>query len=774
MMNFLISNISRFILLMVISAGLSTCRPSTRLAYKDKTLPLEVRVKDLLDRMNLDEKVAQTQCISAEEFMKNNEIDTVKLAEYLDSGIGTIRDYFMTDEKKSVQINNWIQKHLALKTRLGIPVIIHGEGLHGYVNNNATSFPQAIALASTWNLELMDKVYSITAKEARSRGVQQLLCPVLDVVRDPRWGRFSETFGEDPYLTGEIGVQIVKSFQGENGDVGDSTHVIATIKHFPGSGTTVGGLNVAPMVTTERDFREIFLYPFKQAVVRGGALGLMPFYGEYDGIPTHTNTHLLRDVLRKEWDFKGIVVSDYFALELLTTGWIWEFNKHQVANDSVEAAQMALTAGVNIEMVNSKYFPALKDLIKSGKISESVLDDAVGEILTVKFKLGLFDNPYDNEDRAEQISNDFNSRETALEASKQAIIMLKNDKNLLPVNPSMIKTIAVIGPNAKDTILGDYSTKKPKYFVSVYDGIKQRAGSDFNIVYSEGCKITPPLPEFSNQLKNDEVAIEHAVATAKKSELVLLAVGGNVETDREGRDRSNLQMLGLQNELIRRICETGKPVVLCLFGGKLYAIPEIYEKVNSTFLCWNLGQETGTALASILFGDSSPGGKLTVSIPVSTGHLPCYYNKKPSAFGRNYYYEDYTGGSVYPFGYGLSYTTFKIENVHLEKATIRKNESIKVFAKITNTGNRDGSEVVQLYIRDIVSSVTRPMKQLRDFKKVFLKKGETVQVEFLLSPEKLSFYDRSMNFIVEPGDFEIMVGNSTLDKDLTKLILTVN
>ncbi len=734
--------------------------------YKNPDVLLAQRVEDLLSRMTLDEKVAQTYCLSSEWFVKNNVIDTVKLAKALENGMGEMREYFDTDEPNAIRINNWIQQHLEKKSRLGIPVILHGEGLHGYVGHHATSFPQAIALASTWNLKLIDKVYSITANEARSRGVQHLLTPVLDVARDPRWGRFSETYGEDPYLIGEIGVQVMKSFQGENQDVSKSNRVMATLKHFPGSGTTVGGLNVAPMITGEREFREVFLYPFKQAVQRGKAMSVMAFYGEYDGIPTHTNTHLLRDILRKEWGFKGMVVSDYFALDLLGKGWLWEFNKHQMANDSVEAARLAMTAGVNIEMVYTNAYYALKDLVKSGKLSETILDNAVREILTCKFQLGLFENNRADVAKAVSISNDPNSKAVALEAAKQGITLLKNRDNILPLSKNKCKKIAVIGPNATDTILGDYSTGKPIYFVSVLDGIKQRAGSEYEVLYARGCNITPSTPEFAVQLQADRKLMSQAIAIARKADVIVLAVGGNVDTDREGRDRSDLQMLGLQNELIDSICKLGKPVVLSLFGGKLYAIPETYKKVDATLLCWTLGQETGNAVAAVLFGDANPSGKLTVSIPVSTGHLPCYYNKKPSAYGRSYFYEDYVGGCVYPFGFGLSYTTFDIKNVNLERDIISTKDTVRVTAEITNTGAMEGAEVVQLYIRDVVSSVTRPMKQLKDFQRVPLKPGETQKVTFTLTPEKLSFYDRDMNFIVEPGEFEVMVGSSSLDKDL--------
>jgi len=764
----------KFLSFLIFSAAFSTCFGAPKKPpYKNPTLPIAIRVEDLLSRMTLEEKVAQTYCLSTEWFVKNNVIDTVKLAKALENGMGEMRDYFNTDEPNTIRINNWIQQHLQRKTRLAVPVIMHGEGLHGYVGHHSTSFPQAIALSSTWNLELLDKVYSIIAAEARSRGVQHLLTPVLDVARDPRWGRFSETFGEDPYLIGEIGVQVMKTFQGENQDVNKPNRVMATLKHFPGSGTTTGGLNIAPMVTGERDFREVFLYPFKQAVLRGKAMSVMASYGEYDGIPTHTNTHLLRDILRNEWGFKGMVVSDYFALDILGKGWIWEFNKHQVANDSVEAARMAMTAGVNIEMVYTQAFYALKDLIKSGQLSEMILDNALREILTCKFQLGLFENNFTDVARALSVTNDPASKDVALNAAKQGITMLKNNNNTLPFLRTKFRRIAVIGPNATDTILGDYSTGKPIYFVSVLEGIKKQAGSDYEILHARGCNITPNTPEFAEKRKVDRKLLNEAMIVARKADAIVLAVGGNVDTDREGRDRSDLQMLGLQNELIDSVCSLGKPVILSLFGGKLYAIPETYKKVDATLLCWTLGQETGNALAAVLFGGANPSGKLTVSIPVSTGHLPCYYNNKPTAYNRSYYYEEYPGGCVYPFGYGMSYTTFDIKNVKIQHKIISVSDTVNVTAEITNTGTMEGAEVVQMYLRDIVSSVTRPMKQLKDFKRVLLKPGETKQVTFTIAPEKLAFYDKNMDFVVEPGEFEVMVGNSSLDKDLKKITFEV-
>ncbi len=744
-----------------------------RAPYLDSGLSIEERVEDLLGRMTLEEKAAQTQCTAAESFITENIIDTVKAKSVLVNGLGQVRDYFHADEASSVRIHNWIQRYLVEETRLGIPAIIHGEGLHGYVNNKATSFPQASALASTFNPELIDSVYSVIAREARSRGVSQLLSPVLDVVRDPRWGRFSESFGEDPYLCGEIAVHVVNAMQGKNQAIDHSEHVIATLKHFPGHGTTLGGLNCAPIVGTERELKEIFMYPFEQAVKRSGALAVMASYGEFDGIPTHTNSFLLRDILRKDWGFDGIVVSDYFAIRLLTMGWQWEFYRHFIAKDTVEAAKMAIEAGVNIEMVEQECYPALVDLVKNGEVSEELLDEMVKEVLRLKFKLGLFENPYVNEERAIEISNRIESKELALEAAKQGVVMLKNEKQCLPLTREKYSRIAVIGPNANNVNLGDYSTEDPKYFVTVREGIQKRAGEDFIVSYAEGCKITTPLQENEGQLKMDRQLIEEAVKVARQADIIILAVGADRNSDREGRDRSNVQLVGLQKELIDRITSLGKPVVLTIFGGKVYAMPSIYEQSEAVFHCWNLGQETGNGLAAVLFGDHSPGGKLTVSIPISEGHIPVYYNKKPSAYMRDYMFENNPGGFIYPFGYGLSYTSFSLSDLEIDKDAITPEENLHISVNVTNTGKYEGAEVIQLYLRDLVSSVTRPMKQLKDFKRVFLKPGETVRVELIITPEKLAFYDREMKLTVEPGDFEIMVGNSSRDEDLKKMQFTV-
>ncbi|MFW5872584.1 MAG: glycoside hydrolase family 3 C-terminal domain-containing protein, partial [bacterium] len=415
----------------------------------------------------------------------------------------------------------------------------------------------------------------------------------------------------------------------------------------------------------------------------------------------------------------------------------------------------------------------LTNLVKQGEIPEDLVDEMVSEVLTLKFRLGLFENPYADENRALEISNDPATKALALEAAKQGVIMLKNDNNTLPISSEKYKKIAVIGPNADTVNLGDYSTEDPKYFVTVLEGIEKRAGNDFEVIYSKGCNITTPLPGNELKLENDRLMIKEAVKVAKKADIIVLAIGADRNSDREGRDRSNIQLVGLQKQLIDEITALGKPVVLSIFGGKIYAMPSIYEKSSAVFNCWNLGQETGNGLAAVLFGDHSPAGKLTVSIPISEGHIPANYNKKPSSYMRDFMFEKNPGGAIYPFGFGLSYTSFDIKNIKLEKDTIQVDETVKIFAEITNIGDYDGAEVVQLYVRDMVSSVTRPMKQLKDFDRVFLKKGETAKIEFTITPEKLSFYDRNMDFKVEPGEFALMIGNSSRDEDLKEISLFV-
>ncbi|HEX7573906.1 MAG TPA: glycoside hydrolase family 3 N-terminal domain-containing protein, partial [Bacteroidota bacterium] len=672
---------------------------------------------------------------------------------------------------------NSLQKFFVEETRLGIPVIFHEECLHGLAANDATSYPQPVGLASTFNPELVEEIYSAIAEDTRSRGAHQALTPVVDVARDPRWGRVEETFGEDPFLVARMGIAAVKGFQGD-GSFGDKKRIIATLKHFAAHGQPESGTNCAPVNVSERLLRDTFLYPFKEVITEAGPLSVMASYNEIDGVPSHANTWLLQDVLRDEWGFEGFLVSDYYAVTELHRR--EEAISHSVAGNKSEAAALAVAAGVNMELPDPDCYPELVRLVREGVVSESSIDRLVGPLLRCKFQIGLFEDPYVDPGLIQSDQKLALERDLALRAARETITLLKNDNDLLPLCLKQNSTIAVIGPNADRVLLGGYSGT-PKYSVSVLQGIRERAGNAVNVVYSEGCKITVggswnddvvtlPDPE------EDRKAIADAVATARTADVIVLALGGNEQTSREGwskvhlGDRASLELLGRQNELAKAMVETGKPVVVLLFNGRPNSITYVQEHVPALLECWYLGQETGRAVAEVLFGDVTPGGKLPISIPRSVGHIPCYYNYKPSA-RRGYLFDDVS--SLYPFGYGLSYTTFAFSNMRLEKSVIRSDESTTVLVDVTNTGKRPGDEVVQMYIRDLVSSVTRPVKELRGFKKVHLLSGESTTVALTIAPDQLSFTNIQKEWVVEPGAFEIMVGNSSRDQDLTRVVLNV-
>lgn len=675
------------------------------------------------------------------------------------------------------ELTNQIQKFFIENSRLGIPVIFHEECLHGLAAKEGTSFPQPIALAGTFNPGLIQELYAMTAEETRVRGGHHALTPVLDVSRDPRWGRVEETFGEDPYLITQMGLAAVKGFQG-NAEFNNRKNVMATLKHFAAHGDPESGMNCAPVNVSERVLREVFLPPFKQAVQKAGAISVMASYNEIDGVPSHANKWLLYDILRNEWGFNGFVVSDYYA--------IWELNYrpdthgHFVAKDKKEAAALAVNAGVNLEFPEPDCYLHIAELVEEGSLDESIIDDLIRPLLYWKFRFGIFDDPYVDPDLAEKICGSEKNRELALKAARESITLLKNENNILPVDLNNLATIAVIGPNANRSLLGGYSGV-PKNIVTVLDGIREKTADKVNILYSEGCKITiggswnedkVELPDEAEDLK----AIEEAVKIAKKSDLVVLALGGNEQTSREAwsrahmGDRTDIRLFGRQEQLFDAIKKTGKPVIVFLFNGRPLAINSLTENADAIFECWYLGQETGHAVADVLVGDFNPGGKLPISIPRSVGHIPCYYNHKPSD-RRGYLHDEVT--PLYPFGYGLSYTKFEIKNVRLAKNKIRRDESAEASLEISNIGDMEGTEVVQMYIRDVVSSVTRPVKELKGFQKVHLEPGETKTVKIAIDPDLLAFYDINMNYVVEPGEFEIMLGTSSQDSDLHKVLLEV-
>ncbi|MEO8593471.1 MAG: glycoside hydrolase family 3 N-terminal domain-containing protein [Candidatus Solibacter sp.] len=755
--------------------------------YKNAAIPAARRVKDLLSRMTLEEKAAQMMCVWQEKAKTlvneegNFDPAKAKAAFKTRRGLGQVGRPSDAgkgkDARGMAELTNAIQKFFVENSRLGIPVIFHEECLHGHAAPGGTSFPQPIGLGATFNPDLVESLFAMTAAEARARGTHQALTPVVDVAREPRWGRVEETYGEDPFLVSRLGIAAVRGFQGD-ATFQDKTRVIATLKHFAAHGQPEGGLNCAPVNVSERVLRETFLYTFKEALQVGGAISVMASYNEIDGVPSHANKWLLRDVLRKEWGFKGFVVSDYYAIYEMN--YRPESHGHYVAKDKKEACVLAVNAGVNIELPEPDCYLHLVDLVKKGVLKERQLDELVEPMLLWKFKLGLFDDPYVDPEAADALVGCEAHSQLARQAARETITLLKNEGNLLPLDETKVKTIAVIGPNANRTLLGGYSGV-PKYEVSVLDGIKARAGKNVKVLYSEGCKIT-----IGGSWQQDEVTpsdpaedrrqIAEAVKVAKKADVIVLAIGGNEQTSREAwspkhlGDRAGLDLVGRQDELVRAMLATGKPVVVLLFNGRPLAINEISQSVPAILECWYLGQECGNAVADVLFGDVNPGGKLPISVPRSAGHLPAYYNHKPSS-RRGYLFDDVS--PLYAFGYGLSYTTFEISNVHLTKAKIKRDGMTQVSVDVRNTGPRAGSEVLQVYIRDCFSSVTRPVKELKAFHKLWLQAGEATTVKFDIGPAQLAFLDVNMKFTVEAGDFEIMAGNSSRDADLQKVMLKV-
>src|ERR1700690_3123951 len=649
-------------------------------AYKNPALPPARRVKDLLSRMTLEEKAAQMMCVwqkKSETLIDaggNFNLRKAKAAFKKGHGLGQVGRPSDAGKGKNAremaELTNAIQNFFLQNSRLGIPVMFHEECLHGHAGIGGTSFPQPIGVGATVNPGLGESLYAMTAEEARIRGTHQALTPVVDVARDPRWGRVEETFGEDPFLVAQLGMAVVRGFQGD-ASFKDKKHIIATLKHFAAHGQPESGINCAPTNVSLRLLRETFLQPFKDAIQKSGAISVMASYNEIDGAQSHANKWLLRDVLRKEWGFKGFVVSDYYA--------IWELahrpdtHCHFVAKDKKESCALAVRAGVNIEFPEPDCYLHLVELVHEGVLKESQLDDLVAPMLFWKFKMGLFDDPYVNPDEAGRLVGCEKNRKLALQAARETITLLKNTNNLAPLNPSKIKSIAVIGPNADRELLGGYSGR-PKFYTSLLEGVRSKVGDRVQVPYCEGCKITiggswnqdlvtPGTPE------EDRKLIQEAVKVARQAEGGGLAIGGNEQTSREAwslqhmGDRTRLELIGRQQELVTALLSTGKPVIVFLFNGSPLSTPYLHENVPAIFECWYLGQECGHPGAGVLLGDFNPSGKLPMTIPRSVGHLPAFYNHKPSA-RRGYLFDDVS--PLYPFGFGLSYTTFAFKNLRLE------------------------------------------------------------------------------------------------------------
>jgi beta-glucosidase len=599
--------------------------------------------------------------------------------------------------------------------------------------------------------------------------VQQCLAPVLDLARDPRWGRTEETYGEDPYLVSHLGIAAITGYQGTGPGI-DKAHVMATAKHFAVHGQPEGGTNVGPANYSERTIREYWLKPFEAAVKQAHVATVMPSYNEIDGIPSHSNKHLLLDILRQEWGFQGLVTSDYFGPTELRT-------VHHIVASEDEAGRLAFESGVDVELPFNQAYGSLVEQVNAGKVAEADVDRSTARVLRAKFATGLFDDPYVSPDYAEKITNSPEHQQLALKAAHEAIILLKNQNNLLPLPKNKYKRIAVIGPNAAGLHLGGYSNQ-PGRGVSLLAGIRNKVGSSAEIFYAVGCKITESDPDWNADkvVLGDPVLnaqrIDEAVKVAQKAEVVILALGGNEQTSREAwavnhpGDRDNLDLLGNQDDLVKAILATGKPTIVFLQHGRPNSINYIAEHVPAILDGWYLGQEGGTAIADVFFGDYNPAGRLPITVPRSAGQLPDYYYQKPSAK------REYLGSTVlplFPFGWGLSYSTFKYANLRATPDSIGPQGRTTVSAEVVNSGAVRGDEVVQLYIRDEVSSVTRPIKELRGFRRITLNPGEAKTVEFSLGPDELSFLNGDMHRVVEPGAFTIMVGGNSVDLISTKL-----
>ena len=755
------TTLNLIVVLLLTAAGLGQNRVPD---YRNPKLPIPDRVADLVKRMTLEEKVDQLAG-GRRRMMTNPDPEAQRI-------FGQFRDLFKFDSETSphdaAALRNQAQKYMIEKTRLGIPAIFQGEALHGYMAYGSTGFPQVLGLASTWDAELVEKVFTAAGDEMASAGTNQAFTPVLDLARDPRWGRTEETYGEDPYLVSRLAVAAVNGLQGTLWSI-DRHHVIATAKHFAVHGQPEGGTNTAPGNYSERVVRESFLVPFQAAVEQAHVGSIMASYNEIDGIPSHINHWLLDRVLRQEWGFSGYVTSDGGGLQMLV-------ETHHVAGDKAGAARKALAAGVDYDLSDGSVYATLVDQVKQGVVPESEVDRAVSRMLTTKFRLGLFENPYVDPDYAQRITNSPEHKQLALKAAQKAIVLLKNEGNLLPLDPAKVKTIAVIGPNAADVHLGGYSRDPgPGNQISILDGIKKRVEPGVKVVYAEGCKITTGKQGwaawYDNHVdipdaKSQETSIRQAVEAAHKSDVAIVVVGENESTNREAwseehlGDRDSLDLIGAQEQLVEAVVATGKPVVVLLINGRPLSINYIKEHVPAILEGWYLGEQGGTAAANVIFGDVSPGGKLPITFPKSVGQLPDFYNYKPS---RNRSYLQNGRAPLFPFGWGLSYTAFKFDNLRVEPAEIGTGATAKVSVEVTNTGTREGDEVAQLYIHQRVASVTRPVMELRGFKRVSLKPGENTTIEFTLTPDALSMLDEDMHRVVEPGTFDIMVGPNSAE-----------
>lgn len=755
--------------------------------YQDPEQPIEKRVESLLALMTLDEKVNQLTSDYAKTDDPKNEPGGIgiEFAERLKQGLGSVQYVNLShDAGEDADFSNAIQQYLRDNTRLGIPALLEGEALHGLIAHKATSFPQAIALASTWNPELVNRVYTTAGHQARSRGNHVMFSPLLDLARDPRWGRMEETYGEDVFMVTQMGLAATTGLQG-GGKVVGSHSVVAAPKHFAAYGQCDGGRNFAPTSIPPRIFKEEILEPFRQVVAKAHVWGLMPSHSEIDGIPAHGHEWLLTDLLRKEWGVKGIVVSDYHDVHRLDI-------LHHVVATQEEAALLGLKAGVTLDQPNGQSYLLLTDVLKDNPEYMSSLDERVREVLRVKFMLGLFENPFVEKEHAVKVQDDPANKQLALEAAEKAIILLKNSDQTLPLDKSKLQRIAIIGPNADETILGGYTHRMTKA-KSIKDGLKEYlADSEIEIRYAKGCGITSRKSFaqletgsednngiFTIPYEREKDSIADAAATAKECDVAVVVVGDNHFTSREAfytrpalGDRGSIDLVGNQTALVRAVIETGTPTVVVLMHGRSLSINYINQHADAIVDGWYLGDETAAAVCRALFGENNPGGKLVVTVPRSSAHVPAFYSQRHSANWKDYLFEN--GPPLYSFGYGLSYTDFELKNIQLSGDSMKIGDSVDVTLDVSNTGQRDGDEVVQVYVRDVVGTTTRPNIALKAFERVSLKAGETKKVSLKLDAAAFEMIGIDHQRIIEPGDFKVFVGTSSRMEDLKELSLQLN
>ena len=735
--------------------------------YENPKAPLEDRVQDLLSQMTLEEKTCQMATLYGsgrvlkDALPQNNwktEVwkDGIGNIDEEHNGLGAFKSEYSFPYAKHVNAKHTIQRWFVEKTRLGIPVDFTNEGIRGLCHDRATYFPAQCGQGATWNKKLIARIGEVEAKEAVALGYTNIYSPILDIAQDPRWGRCVETYGEDPYLVGELGKQMITSLQKYN--------LVATPKHFAVYSIPIGGRDgktrtdphVAP-----REMRTLYIEPFRMAFQEAGALGVMSSYNDYDGEPITGSYHFLTEILRQEWGFKGYVVSDSEAVEFIS-------NKHKVADTYEDGIAQAVNAGLNIRThftPPADFILPLRKAVDDGKISQETLDKRVAEILRIKFWLGLFDNPYrGNGKQAEQIVHSKEHQAVSLEAARQSLVLLKNETHLLPLSKS-IRSIAVIGPNADEQtqLICRYGPANAP-IKTVYQGIKELLPHT-EVIYKKGCDIIDPHFPESEILDFPKTAeevqlMEEAIRAAKQAEVVVMVLGGNELTVREDRSRTSLNLPGRQEELLKAVCATGKPIILVMLDGRASSINYAAAHIPAILHAWFPGEFCGQAVAEALFGDYNPGGRLAVTFPKSVGQIPFAFPFKP---GSDESSSTSVYGALYPFGHGLSYTTFTYSDLHISPSHQGVQGDIHVSCKIKNTGKIKGDEVVQLYLRDEISSVTTYTKVLRGFERISLKAGEEQTVHFRLRPQDLGLWDKNMNFRVEPGSFKVMLGASSTD-----------